>query len=305
MITLNSEKGLVRIESWDDIESRPGFTSDVDPKTVKLKEIIGSYTFDALIPCGLSTCHQPHGTGFLVVTEDGRETNIGRICGKRHFSVEFTQMSRVFLREIRAQQNREALWEIKHRLPTVAAEVSALKSEQYGASWIYARINQLAGRTTSLPLPIVNAVRQAIRRGDGALSIQRATTADERDVLAASTQVTGLSRGTRASAFVEEQVGQLDGFFALATGNGLREILGVVEPFVSTLAEADIDSLSEKELRELSKVGAELDSNLQRLRAVIAAGRRLLTKANLSQLTQFATSRAESRLFESFLREMP
>ena len=71
MITLSRERGFVRIASWNDIESVPGFTADIDPKTVKLKEIIGSYTFDALIPCGLSTCHQPHGNGFLVATADG------------------------------------------------------------------------------------------------------------------------------------------------------------------------------------------------------------------------------------------
>src|SRR3546814_4713524 len=82
MITINGEKGFVRIESWDDIESRPGFAKDIDPRSVKLKAIIGSYTFSDYIPCGLSTCHQPHGNGFLVVTVDGRETNIGRICGR-------------------------------------------------------------------------------------------------------------------------------------------------------------------------------------------------------------------------------
>lgn len=38
MITHNTEKGLVRIELWDDIVSRPGFLAAIDPKTVKLKE---------------------------------------------------------------------------------------------------------------------------------------------------------------------------------------------------------------------------------------------------------------------------
>lgn len=305
MITLNTEKGLVRIESWDDITSRPGFIAHVDPKAVKLKEIIGSYTFDALIPCGLSTCHQPHGSGFLVVTAEGMETNIGRICGKRHFSVEFTQMSRVFLRAVREQQNREFLWEVKHRLPAITAEVSALKSGQDGASWIYSRINLLTGKSVSLPTPITNAVRQAVRRGDGALTVERAATTEERDTRAAAGEVTGLVRRDRISAFVEEQVGQLDGFSALTPGNGLREILGAIEPFLSTLPDADIDNLSDKQLRELSKVGGELETNLERLRTVIAAGRRLLVRQNVQQLARFATSRDETQLFERFLRELP
>lgn len=306
MITLNTERGLVRIASWDDVESVPGFRASIDPKTVKLKEIIGSYTFDMLIPCGLSTCHQPHGNGFLVAAEDGRVTNIGRICGKRHFLVEFTQMSRVYLAAVRAQQNREFLGELKNRLPTIAAEVSALKSAQDGASWIYSRINQLTGRSVALPTPIVNAVRQAIRRGDGTLVIERAASKQEREDRSAAVDVKGLEHLRRNVAYVvEDPIGQLEGFAALAPGNGLRELFGAIEPFLATLSDADVENLSDKQLRELSKAGSELDSNLERLRTVIAAGRRLLVKQNIQQLARFATSRAETQSFERFLRELP
>lgn len=305
MITLNSERGLQRIESWDDILSTPGFTTHVDPKTVKLKEIIGSYSFGMLIPCGLSTCQQPHANGFLVVAADGRVTNLGRICGQRHFSVEFTQMSRVFLAAVRAQNNREFLWEVKNRIPTITAEVSAIRGDQYGASWINVRINQLTGKSGSLPTPIVNAVRQAIRRGDGALMTQRKAEKDEREALAAATEVTGFDRRNRISDFVEVQVGQLDGFVAIAAGNGLKEIVGSIEQFVATLAEADIDALPDKQLRELAKIGGELKPNLARFRAVVAAGRRLLVRQNIQQLAQFLVKREDIRAFDLFLRDLP
>lgn len=104
---------------------------------------------------------------------------------------------------------------------------------------------------------------------------------------------------------VEDPVGQLEGFAALAPGNGLREIIVAIEPFLSTLADADIDSLPDKQLRELSKVGGELEANVERLRTLIAAGRRLLVRQNIQQLAQFATSRAEEKLFDLFLRELP
>lgn len=306
MITLNTERGLLRIESWDDIESVPGYSANIDPKSVKLKEIIGSYTFDVLIPCGLSTCHQPHGNGFLVAAADGRVTNIGRICGKTHFSVEFTQMSSVYLAAVRAQQNREFLGGLKNRLPTIAAEVSAIRGDQYGAGWINSRVNQLTGKSASLPMPIVNAVRQAVRRGDGTLIIERAATKQEREDRAAAVDVKGLEHMRRNVAFViEDRVGQLEGFAALAPGNGLREVLAVIEPFLAALPEADIDSLPDKQLRELSKVGGELDANLERLRTLIAAGRRLLVRQNIQQLARFATSRAEEKLFDQFLRDLP
>lgn len=306
MITLHSDRGLVRIASWDDIESVPGFTADVDPKAVKLKEIIGSYTFDALIPCGLSTCHQPHGNGFLVAAADGKVTNIGRICGKRHFSVEFTQMSRVFFAVVRAQQNREFLSELRNRLSTIRTEVTAIRNEQHGATWINTRVNQLIGKSTALPTPIVNAVRQAVRRGDGTLIIERAATKQEREERSAAVDVKGLEHLRRSVPFVvEDQVGQLDGFAALAPGNGLREILAAIEPFLTALSEAEIENLPDKKLRELSKAGGELDANLERLRNIVAAGRRLLTRENIQQLTRFATGSADTRLFAAFVRDLP
>lgn len=306
MITLNTERGLERIASWDDIATISGFTPNIDPKTVKLKEIIGSYAFDAYIPCGLSTCHQPHGKGFLVAAVDGRVTNIGRFCGKTHFSVEFTQMSRVYLAAVRAQQNREFLRALKNQLPTISAEVGALKSGQNGASWIYSRINQLTGQTVSLPAPITNAVRQAIRRGDGILMKERAATKQEREDRAAAVDVAGLEHLRRNVSFgVEIRVGQLDGFAAIAPGSELRPILLAIEPFISTLPDTDIDNLPDKQLRELSKVGGELDANLERLRTLVAAGRRLLVRPNISQLSPFATNRAETQLLEKFLRDLP
>lgn len=304
MITLNTEKGLVRIESWDDIVSRPGFLATVDPKTVKLKEIIGSYSFDTFIQCGLSTCHQPHGAGFLVVTDSGNETNIGRICGKRHFSVEFSQMSRIFLGRVRAQQNRELLWQLKSRLYAIASEVAALRTEPMGAAWIHPRISRLTGASLGLPQPIINAIREAIRR-DGTLMRERAATQQERERQAAATQITGLERRERILAFVAERVGHLEGFAALAPGNSLRDALGAIEPFLTALEAADIDSLADKDLRELAKMGGALDSNLERLRTLVAAGRRLLTRANLQQLAQFVSLRSDSQSFERFLRELP
>lgn len=305
MITLNTEKGLVRIESWDDIESRPGFTPLLDPKTIKLKDVLARYIFTFDIPCGLSNCRTPHKRGFLVVATDGRETNLGRVCGKREFGADFQSLSKIFVAAERAQRNREFLWEVKNKLPTITAEVAAFKAGDYSAGWVNTRISHLTGKSGSLPQPIVNAVRQVVRRSDGALMIQRTATKEERETLAAASEVTGLDRRNRISDFMEVPVGQLDGFAALAPGNGLREILGTIEPFLSTLTEADIDSLADRQLRELSKMGGELEPNLERLRNVVAAGKRLLVRQNIQQLSQFLVKREDIKGFDLFLRDLP
>ncbi|WP_250470062.1 MULTISPECIES: hypothetical protein [unclassified Caballeronia] len=45
MITLNGEKELLRIESWDEVLARPDFDGRLDPNAHELASTIGSYVF--------------------------------------------------------------------------------------------------------------------------------------------------------------------------------------------------------------------------------------------------------------------
>ena len=300
MITLNTEKGLVRIESWDDILTRPGFTSDVDPRAVKLHAIIGNYLFKTFITCGLSTCHQPHGSGYLVVTKDGRETNIGKDCGKTHFSVDFVQMRRTFDRDVLAQERRERLWALKNRLPSIKSEIDTLKSETYGANWVYTMTSKLQGTSGGLPLVIVEHLRKLIRTGSGELTIERAATQQEIDIADAS----GQRRG--GPLYFTDRVGFIEGFSALLAENGLRSLLiDSVEPAIKALDSAEIDLLGSKELSALSRLTKDLDNSTDRLKQLVLAGRRLLVKQNISQLSRFAISSQDKRSFADFLNSLP
>lgn len=306
MITLNTEKDLVRIESWDDILGRPGFTPNVDPKSVTLKSIIGSYTLPAEIPCGLSTCHQPHLHGFLVAVQDGVETNIGHRCGKKHFSVEFTQLKRAYTRDFNAKLRREHLWSLKNRLPAIQEELAQLKVAPFGAAWINNKISQLLGNSGNLPSTITNAVREAVRNGNGALLIQRRLTSEERQRMSAASEVTGLDRRSKQALFTEEIVGQLEGFAALSRENSLRTVLhDKLLPFIAALEVADIDSLLPKELNALYREGSDFDTLLDRLHSAISQGTRLLTRSNINQLQQFAISPQDRRSFQAFANELP
>lgn len=53
MIVLNEEKELVRVETWEEITERPGFTDNLDPHAHELSKIIGQYAFRNMISCGL------------------------------------------------------------------------------------------------------------------------------------------------------------------------------------------------------------------------------------------------------------
>lgn len=109
MIILNTERGFIEIESWDDIKSEVAFLENLDPSKHELKSVVGFYAFKEKGKCGLTTCHQPHMKGFIVETKKGRLTNIGKDCGKTHFGVEFETLSKQLDKDYKESKNREKL----------------------------------------------------------------------------------------------------------------------------------------------------------------------------------------------------
>ena len=80
------ELEIPTIASWDDIFGRSAYATDVDGVKTNLLAVIAPYRgLHPAKPCGLTNCHTPHNNGYLIVTDDGRETNIGANCGKKHF----------------------------------------------------------------------------------------------------------------------------------------------------------------------------------------------------------------------------
>lgn len=308
MITLNSEKGLVRIESWDDILSRPGFTPNLNPSALKLREIIGRYIFKEFKPCGLSTCHQPHGRGYLVVTTEGFETNIGKDCGKTHFDADFEQMRRAYDQDLLNQERRERLLILKNRLPSIADEINTLKSQEHGANWLHLQGLHLTGQKGELPLPIVDVMRRMIRTGSGTLTRQRETTERERELARAANERPLGDRRPPAPVprFVDEPIGMLAGFGALLEENSIRNILvKALEVPMATLASTDIESASNRALADLVRITQSIDADLGRARAALSLGQSLFTRENLEQLSVYVGTPAHKRGLNAYLDTLP
>lgn len=115
----------INIDSPADLYIRPNFQEEVDFSLSdrKLKLILQAYHFpeDQQIPCGISSCRTKHGRGFLVLTSDGLETNIGNRCGKKHLGADFDYERNRFNAEQRRLKNRQAVADFrkdasKHRV---------------------------------------------------------------------------------------------------------------------------------------------------------------------------------------------
>lgn len=179
MITLNTNKGLIRIEVWDEIESRLGFVKNLNPAEHKLDSIIGRYIFKDKIRCGLSNCHTPHAKGYIVATKDGHETNIGKDCGKTYFGVDFETLSRKFDRDITEAENREKLWSFSFQLEELENKINQLRESNKGADWVHKNSRPLVIPNKGCPEEVVRRISSMIKARINVLSTQREATAQE------------------------------------------------------------------------------------------------------------------------------
>ncbi|WP_374607277.1 hypothetical protein [Thermomonas sp.] len=297
MITITVERGLVRLKSWEDLYETPGFTRDLDPKTVHLKEIIGVYAFDSRQPCGLKSCRQPHSNGYLVTTTAGQVTNLGSVCGKNNFSVTFTNLQKAFDRDFRAKERRERLEVLKSRLPDVITRIDTIKAR---AGQFYTPIRHLGGDSGSMPRVVVDAIRGMRRSGDGAISRTRKATKQEQELALE----TGNARpGT--PYYLTETAGRLSGVGAISASSALRTTFQELEPALRKLQSQDVESLSDKDARHLDKVTGGLDSRIEQLQQTVDLLGTFASRENLSQLESLIESASDRKLFSIFLESLP
>lgn len=301
MIVLNSEKEIIRVETWGDITGRPGFSGNLDPSKHKLDTIIGRYAFKDYVPCGLSNCHTPHGRGYIVVTKDGQETNIGKDCGKTYFGVDFETLSNKFDRDMTEKENREKLWNFYFRSEEVSAQVSNLRKEEHGADWVNKQTNALQN-IREVPAKVVRRLASMVKSRDPRLTKDREATDAE---VAQLEEAHG--RRLPRPQYVPVLLGEVAGLDALFLENNLKVLLidGVSER-IKELNGSDIDTLTFEQLRKWSRWLGELDEILERALRAVRSGRMLLTQENLLKFSDAVELNTEEhQIFLKFLRQLP
>lgn len=301
MIVLNSQKEIIRVENWSDITERVGFSGDLDPAKHTLDAILGRYAFAEKVPCGLSNCHTPHNRGYIVATKEGRETNIGKDCGKTYFGVDFQTMSNKFDRDITEKENREKLWAFFFRSEDVAAQVSALRSGEFGADWVYKQCVALQS-TRNVPSKIVRKILAMAKAQDPRVTREREATTEE---VARMEQAQG--RRLRGPQVISESLGELRGLEVLYAENNLRSMLiEDISEKLKELNETKIDSLTYEQLSKWSRWLGALDATLDRAANAVQSGRRFLTQENLLPLADAADVNSEElEQYVKFLRQYP
>lgn len=298
MITLNSENELVEIPTYDDLLSRPRFCEVLDPATAKLEKLIGYYVFAPRVACGLSNCRKQHFTGFLAATKDGREVNIGNVCGKREFGFDFVTAKRRLMADVRRARNREVVQEFIARLPSIRAALNGLRNAPMGTKEVY---YSLRWARSHLPHSIWKHIENALRTGDGALVEVRLASAEE---VALHQERTGKSAG--GPLYLPTVVGRIDGFEAFKSSNDLRELVDLAMlPRLDEISAVDVDVASDRTVGAAAKYARDFDLRMREIKMAHEAGRRFLTRGNVLQFEHLPLSRDDVETLRAFAVDLP
>jgi hypothetical protein len=302
MITINTNKELVKVASWDDVLSRPGFRNDLDPKRHELGSIIGRYLFGDKVRCGLSDCHTLHTRGYLVTTKDGLETNIGKDCGSKYFGVDFDEQAKRFERDLEEKDFREHLWTLRFGLDELEQRIEAMRGGDYGAQWVHKNVTALRN-PAKVPVTVTRAFDQMVRQQSGRLTVSRQATEQEVAQLEAMR-----GKGLPRPHYIEEVAGEIRGLEAMYAENDLRELLTVqLDEHIKEFKDVNIDTLQHKDLSRWNRWEQTIERTLDAARDSVAHGRVLLTQQNLTPLLRRfdPTSAQEEERFRRFLDTLP
>jgi hypothetical protein len=301
MIVLNNAKELVRVETWGDIQERPGFTDNLDPSAHELSAIIGQYAFADKIHCGLSNCHTPHSRGYLVATKSEQETNIGKDCGKNYFGVDFETMATQFDRDMRDKEARERLWSFSFKLDELKASIKARREGEFGADWVYRMSHQLLDQGKLVPAVVRRRISIMLKTGDSRLTIEHEATAQEYEMEEVRT-----GRPAKRPMVVSDKVADIRGLEALTQANDLRQILVLdLEEKIKVFEPLNIALLTSKELSTWSKWCGTVEQKLEAASQSLQIGLTLLTKQNLEPFMRLITEEGDHRSFKKYLNGIP
>lgn len=274
MIALTKEKGFVEVYNWDEVFTMPGYTNSLNPKEEELKQILGKYEFSTYQKCGLSNCGTPHGKGYIVETASGKLTNIGNICGKKHFSVEFESLSRDFDRYYRDYKTRER---IEIFLRSIDSQFAIVKNieENFGSIDSAYKIQQFfKSKSKECPETIVQQLAKMIKENDPNIYIDKRLSNKEIELRETIGQK-NISRYERVA------INRLIGLDFLYDYNDLRLYATEFRKPVEEISKLDINSLTSKKLDYWSKKIGELDGILSQVRKIMQEGQNFLKLENI------------------------
>lgn len=270
-----------RFDSVEEIRALPGYVPEIDPATAKIIKLLGWYTFRDEVACGRANCHQPHKTGYVCETEDGRVVQIGNVCGEEYFGDTFVRLKNELEEAKRRQSRRATLAEVLDRADEILDRAEDLKSRKYGASWVNRSCTNFK---REVPGEVMEHIIRRARTGDTAIKQLRRLTQDEVEIRRiAEARPIRVGGDEEEEVEIEETVAVIQGLEVW--GGDLKSlVVDEIEEKLRELQRMDILQLPQRKLIEWAKWADSLPQLFERAEELVSAGRAFFTEENINNL---------------------
>ncbi len=300
MIILNTERGFIEVESWEDIKSLPGFVENLNPAEHELDAAIGFYPFKYKVNCGLTTCHQPHMKGFIVKTKNGVLTNIGKDCGKTHFGVEFETLTKQLDRAYKESENRKKLDSFKSQLEVLEDNINELRHQVKGVDWVYKNSNELIKVGGDCNEIVVRKITEMSKARVSTLTLSTEATEDEIQIIE-----TSQSRQIQRPHIITKNIAEITGLSVFYPENNLKDILVFdLQKQLGLFKTKPVDLMTYSELQTWVKFVDSIESKLETVKHTIKAGTNLLNLENLKPFSALIIKSEDKKKFLSFITSL-
>lgn len=263
-----------RPQSYEDLLARAGFVAPLDHEQHALKAVLADYHFQKEVPCGLKGCRQPHNNGFLVITEDGVETNVGKDCGRSFFGDEvFSTVHAEYQRRRQRADLIARFRSLQAEADPIAARLKDVVFRAFGGKWVRKVESSMA---KVLGPALLTSLEAAHLRRE--LVVSRSVERTEEEIQNVMALTPGLSR--ERAKYSTESIGTLEAMPWIGfdfTGRLLKRFVDALRSF-ETL---DPEQLSTPKLRLLVKPFEELDAEVAAAEEAAASVLRFLSQDNL------------------------
>lgn len=274
MILLGSDRRLVAVKSWEEVTEINGYTECVDYNENKLKELLGQYTLKEKPKCGLKGCRTPHNRGYIAQFQDNSITNIGNVCGKKHFGVVFDQVKSTFQQEYNASEYRAEIAAFKNRIAAHENKIEFLRSGDKQGEYC---ISQIKPHSTRLyPQETLDRLHDRAKTKQG--EIVRVRELSEKEL-------ESLPEGT--PRFVETKIGSINGISALKNFKKLQTLLEVdLGSEISVFKTLNEESLEFKVLKRWYKWTTDVPKKISEAESIIEECNRFLLPSNVALIRE-------------------
>lgn len=274
---------LVDLKGPSDLTRRPAYRSPLDATDSKLAEVLTPYDFAEPYPCGLASCRQPHQHGYLVVTVDEVETNVGKDCGRRIFGKDFTIKANLQVARASRKRKLDTLQGVLDRKEELLSRISELYDRKTGTRWANAELRSLKERPL-LHFP-ANKLYAMASRGETAVIDVREATKEEK------AQHRAFNPSAKPLRYVNEPVGHLQGLKFLVANP--HDSATTLKDKLYELASIDVKALSPKKLQEWVEWANRIEREFDDIEDALANALRFFAEDNVRLL--YALAEIEDR----------